>query len=1018
MRPYSYEEAYELCQKMIELRNAIRNGNHIDIQSYHDLNVFCRFADEGVMNHHLFNNLILRLPLTTVVEWRQYGIDIRKHNYGEELDEYPDWEKDQEPTFFFLKEPTEKQPDSGRIDVVVPAGTVHICKDFFGDKDLVRKITLPDGIESIGDEAFYCFRGLEKVNIPNTVVSIGKKAFRTCTSFRKISLPDKITVIEDDTFMHCTALNEISMPEHLFSIGRTAFESCTSLRMISIPGTVKNIGFGAFRDCYSLKNITLPEGLTRIEEELFYGCGCLEEIILPNSLIEIDAHAFSECKCLKNIVLPHNICKMSDDVFEGCTALESITANDYCINQLLRKVPFISTNLKLHPHIDDDMLYKDESGVIYRNDFKELVFCPKDINGNYIVREGTKTICQYAFEKCKDLKSVELPDTLENIEAFAFSECSSLANIALPSNLKHIGCAAFCKSGIKKIIIPKSVTRIDFYNTGIEDELSGYDTKEDSQSRIRHVGLFESCEALESVEIQAPITELHHSMFDDCQRLEILTIPGTVTNIQSAAFFRRNRLKKIVFNGTKIQWDSVKGKRYIPNDIEEITYIEADESSRKDIYQKYVNMITENGELIKVLKGNNGDEITVPDNISKLGGKCFYACSGFLKKVILPDNLEEISNDAFQSCYKLEEITIPDNVSVIGSKAFYNCSSLKTVKLPRKLKTIERSCFEECRSLVSVTLPDGVEAIGTETFKECISLTDIIIPEGVETLGEQAFYNCRSLSSVRLPKSLNKISDGVFDGCRSLERITANSQCIDFMLHGIDNIPMNVILQPYDDDEKYRLIGDMLYSADYTTLCFCPRFTKGTCSVSQNTYYIANNAFKHCENITEVVLPDGLKEIGDFSFSNCYKLTKMVLPDTLKKIGSAAFCYSGITDIIIPETVSVIDYYFVEVEPSLWDYWYSPDYEGQYIGLFEGCKSLECVKMLSPIKLIHGAMFRRCLKLKTLILPGSLEEVDAYAFDECESLSEITFMGTHEQWDSIEGMQGRIKNDVRVTFLK
>ena len=49
MRPYSYEEAYELCQKMIELRNAIRNGNHNDIQSYHDLTVFCRFADEGVM---------------------------------------------------------------------------------------------------------------------------------------------------------------------------------------------------------------------------------------------------------------------------------------------------------------------------------------------------------------------------------------------------------------------------------------------------------------------------------------------------------------------------------------------------------------------------------------------------------------------------------------------------------------------------------------------------------------------------------------------------------------------------------------------------------------------------------------------------------------------------------------------------------------------------------------------------------------------------------------------------------
>ena len=775
MKPYSYEECYELCRKMIELRNAIRSGRHKEILSQHDLNTFCDLSDNGKMNNLLFNDLVVRLSLKTIAEWKIYGINIRKHHYSEELEEYTVQEK--EPKLIFLQ-----QPVSGNAE--------------------------------------------------------------------------------------------------------------------------------------------------------------------------------------------------------------------------------------------DDIFFEDEQGALYRNDTAELLFCPTKIKGNYTVRKGTKTICNYAFEKCKDMTSVELPANLENIGEFAFSECSSLSAITLPDNLKYIGGAAFFKSGIKKITIPENVTRVDSYSREVEDVLSKPDSEGKRKTYIGYTGLFDSCEMLKNVEILAPITEIHNSMFYGCQRLKTLTIPGTITNIRSAAFIGRCAPNKIFFNGTKEQWERIKGKCNIPRDTEEIIYIETDESDSGEVCMKHVNMITENGKLIKVLKGDNGDIITVPDNISKLGAKCFSACSGFLKKVILPENLKEIEFDAFRYCSKLEEIIIPDSVKVIGAEAFYGCSSLKTIKLPRELKTIERGLFEKCSSLMGITLPDGIEEIDTEAFKECIRLTDIVITEGVETLGQEVFYGCRSLKSIILPRSLKKIGEGVFYGCERLERITANSHCIDFLLDDIDKIPKSVILQPYDDDEKYRLVGDMLYSSDCSTLYFCPHFTEGSCSVPENTVYIAKNAFKYCGSITEVLLPDGLKEIGDFAFSNCYKLTKIVLPDTVRKIGAAVFYYSGITDITIPENVSEIDYYYVEVEPSLWDYWYSPDYEGQYEGLFEGCKSLERVMIMSPIKLIHGAMFRRCLKLKTLILPGSLEEVDDYAFYECESLSEITFMGSQEQWNSIKGMHDKIKNDVQVTFLK
>ena len=91
-------------------------------------------------------------------------------------------------------------------------------------------------------------------------------------------------------------------------------------------------------------------------------------------------------------------------------------------------------------------------------------------------------------------------------------------------------------------------------------------------------------------------------------------------------------------------------------------------------------------------------------------------------KVVIPDSVTEIGDNAFSGCKSLKEITIPDSVIDIGERA-----------------------FEGCESLTSITIPDSVTEIYDETFKGCRSLKEIIIPDSVTEIGDKVFSGCEDL---------------------------------------------------------------------------------------------------------------------------------------------------------------------------------------------------------------------------------------------------------------------------------
>ncbi len=185
-------------------------------------------------------------------------------------------------------------------------------------------ITLPDGLESIGDKAFYSCSSLTAIDIPSSVTSIGEEAFRSCTSLKDVTLPDGLESIGNGVFRGCSALTSIDIPASVTSIGEYAFYGCTSLAAVTLPDGLQSIGEDAFRGCRALTSIDIPASVTSIGAGAFDGCSRLAAVTLHDGLESIGSYAFNGCTSLTAIRIPGTVKTVGDNSFDGCSALASL----------------------------------------------------------------------------------------------------------------------------------------------------------------------------------------------------------------------------------------------------------------------------------------------------------------------------------------------------------------------------------------------------------------------------------------------------------------------------------------------------------------------------------------------------------------------------------------------------------------------------------------------------------------------------------------------------------------------
>ena len=137
----------------------------------------------------------------------------------------------------------------------------------------VKSLVVEDGVERIGNFAFYCFTALEEVELADSVTSIGESAFAFSTKVENIALPTALKTIEERAFEGCTALNTALVPASVDSIGAHAFSSCKSITVAAVLSEVE-IPEGAFFNCIAMKDLFLNPAITEemSAEGAFEGC--------------------------------------------------------------------------------------------------------------------------------------------------------------------------------------------------------------------------------------------------------------------------------------------------------------------------------------------------------------------------------------------------------------------------------------------------------------------------------------------------------------------------------------------------------------------------------------------------------------------------------------------------------------------------------------------------------------------------------------------------------------------------
>lgn len=184
---------------------------------------------------------------------------------------------------------------------------------------------------------------------------------------------------------------------------------------------------------------------------------------------------------------------------------------------------------------------------------------------------------------------------------------------------------------------------------------------------------------------------------------------------------------------------------------------------------------TDGGIVITGVRENTPSEVIIPDTLNgetvvKLGDRAFFANQS-VKKMVLPNCLEEIGEKAFSGCIKLQSLTFPENLKEIGAGAFENCSSLSSIVLPEGLASIGSWAFANCKRMTSISIPGTVAQIGEWAFSGCTGLSSILLQAGSLNISNYTFCNCRRLKSIVIPDGVLSIGIGAFSGCEQLSLV-------------------------------------------------------------------------------------------------------------------------------------------------------------------------------------------------------------------------------------------------------
>lgn len=689
----------------------------------------------------------------------------------------------------------------------------------------VKSYRIKEGTEIIEGRAFQESE-VENIIIPDSVKFIHESAFRNCKNLTSIILPASLEKLGEGVFAGCTSLKKVTFQSYIPSIEAGTFEGCDQLEEVILPSGLKKIGRNAFYECKKLKNLIIPDSVLEIGERAFKKCGSLISILLPSQLNEIKEHLFDDCCNLQEIIIPETVKKIDNASFFGCTSLSKIQ---------------FPANL-------------DSIGFD--------VFCHCENLTNLELPEGIRSIPFNAFSFCKRLKYITLPSTLKIIQENAFRDCENLIGISLPNGLTTIGANAFFGN--------KSLKGIEF---------------SDNIKNIKSEA-FAKCLSLENIYLPSSIKNIEPNIFNGCKNLQVIYISENLknTSLSSSSFWLGCNPSIII----------EKSKSYVIITCDQDVDPEIDRLILRTEPPTYITLqpgeniltVEEYPALIYGFEQEDRDEPS--SSILKIDLSNFDGANMTSMEKMFA-NLQSEINFGELNTNNVKNITgIFDHSAFPYLKPTF---SLKNVK--------EWGSFDDAYGIVTLDLTDWNNKDIIDHTQVNIYDVELLILDGwkledrkqanifvnpytryYDFCGKVSLKGCDKDTVIWISEALLKSISEYHDGPLDISNYLILDDNLKVICHKEDN----------SITAHYIFSGDQgcVYSPDGKELIKVntdQRFV----FVKYGVEIIGKEAFKDCEILFTVVLPETIKEIGDYAFSGCSELENINIPDSVISIGEGAF---------------------------------------------------------------------------------------------------------------------------------
>lgn len=700
------------------------------------------------------------------------------------------------------------------------------------------------------------------------------------------TIPSGVAHIYRQAFSGCGQLTDIHFSEGLIDIGDNAFCWCYGLTSIVLPKSLQTLDALAFQNCYNLTDAVIPSAVSEIVVEDIEGDICTPFIRCYDLTVSVYENSYAHSWCetygilYQIITYPVASGNVSDSIWWEITA-----PNEYSTDYTLmvygsgsmpdwdnkNDTPWSDYRaLVKHIQIEDGILSVGSNAFSGLNAAEDAEIAGSVVSiGQYafenntsltslVLHEGTEVIDFCAFEHCQSLRAVSLPSTLNSLGYGAFYGCEALTSVSVSASNPY-----FCSYDYA--LYDKAKTTLLLYPAG----RSGRYIVPDGVVSLGDCAFAFS--KLSSVTLPDSLSVIGAVVFGECDNLTSLIIPASVESIGEQAIRYCDRLSSISL-GYGLRSIGVAFGKGCPN----LTTVTIPSSVQE------INGFGDNLQTIVCYANSYAVSYCQANGIP-------YAITEFLA------DSGSCGDNAYWDLYAPNEVSTEYRLVITGSGAMddYDQKNNPAPWTPYKdtlisadisgVTTVGESAFYECRSLEEVTLHEGITGIGMCAFYRDPLLTEINFPSTLTQIAALAI-NCEGITDIYIPAGVSYIGE-VLNAGENLESITVA-----------------------DENPYFCSVDGVLFTKDMKKLMAYPRMKSGTVYVvPEGVEKICMEAFAS-SRLTEIILPEGLKETESNTFLFCKGLVSVTLPESFTALGFGTFqnCYN-LREIYMPAGITYID---------------------------------------------------------------------------------------------------------------